>query len=505
MSSTTCSTVPEGEVAFEPSDCDDVWCRTTVDGRDFHYWSWTRDKDPDPSIHDGLGEYSYMASLTFGTSQQNERGRRSWFVFGLRTESVPMGSATYIGRFRARSFQTSNPAWSLRQDHYGTMRLVANFDMGQLEGHINRVRGSSGGGSTDDWPTSSFRLSNGRIVNGQFTATLTGGDSDSTTSFDESVRGFKGHILGEFYGPNAEQVGGVVTATRDVEGTENDRVLHGFIGARKDGGRLIGVNDSGALGAVVERDRDANTTALLTDSATRILVVSTEDGFTITAGDVHVEFKESDLGANPSDANEYYIREGDSSFAIDESFTRSFTGPRRYEHMDINIWDSREYPSGSNRWTEADYGYLVYGNRTTDMPTSGTAAYAGQARALEFPSDAAVSTSNARVTRHIGDLDLTADFATSRVTGNIANLRSRRGDVSAYTPAQGELSFSATVNGNGFSATDLAGSGALAGYSNGAVQGAFYGPDAAEVGGVLQGPDATGARLLVGSFAGKKR
>ena len=59
----------------------------------------------------------------------------------------------------------------------------------------------------------------------------TGVDSVPTTPLDESVRDFVGHVLGEFYGPNAEEVGGVVTATRT--GTADDRLLQGHIAGRR--------------------------------------------------------------------------------------------------------------------------------------------------------------------------------------------------------------------------------------------------------------------------------
>ena len=55
---------------------------------------------------------------------------------------------------------------------------------------------------------SSFKITDGRIVNGQFTATLTGMDSNPNAPLDRSVRGYLGAILGEFYGPGAEEVGG---------------------------------------------------------------------------------------------------------------------------------------------------------------------------------------------------------------------------------------------------------------------------------------------------------
>ena len=291
----------EEEITLDTGDCGSSGCEFLVNGRRTFFWSWTRDDD-DPSIEDGLGEFQYMASLGFAHYSPMDLQARTWFVFGVRTEDLPMGTATHHGRFFSWSFETANSAWSRRQYVSGTMRLVANFDMRALEGRIIRIRGRQPEESTSysTWPTSSFAITEGRIVNGQFTATLTGLDSDPTTPFDESVRGFMGHILGEFYGPNAEEVGGVVTATRDVAGTADDRVLHGFIGGRKTD-RLTGVTDLEALWTAVDLDYQAGSATVLT-AVERPTVESTADGYTITYivdGQTQtLELRESDFGSN---------------------------------------------------------------------------------------------------------------------------------------------------------------------------------------------------------------
>ena len=68
---------------------------------------------------------------------------------------------------------------------------------------------------------------------GQFTANLTGVDSNA--ELPRKMRpssGYEGGVLGEFYGPAAEEVGGVFNASRD------DRVMQGVI-ARKAGRREL--------------------------------------------------------------------------------------------------------------------------------------------------------------------------------------------------------------------------------------------------------------------------
>ncbi len=149
------------------------------------------------------------------------QGYRSTYLFGINPERLPTESATYSGRFRADAYKMTSAQNSERVRYQGRLHLSANFDMSKLEGRIHSIRGSQPGQSSVNdrvlWPTSYFTISDGRIVNGQFTAVLTGHDSNQDAEFNESVRGYMGHILGEFFGPNAEEVGAVINASRDVD------------------------------------------------------------------------------------------------------------------------------------------------------------------------------------------------------------------------------------------------------------------------------------------------
>ena len=195
-----------------------------VDGTRFIFWSWTA------TLNDPF--FDYMDSGTLSPNLDNANPRM-WFVFGVETETLPVtGSATYLGRFQARAYKTGDPSRDQRQSITGAMRLVANFDMSRLEGRIDAIRNRDSSGRRVDWPTSSFKITNVQIQGGQFTATLIGRDSDPNASFDQSVRGFSGAVLGEFYGPNADEVGGVVAAERDGNGDAHDRVLYGYFGGK---------------------------------------------------------------------------------------------------------------------------------------------------------------------------------------------------------------------------------------------------------------------------------
>ena len=188
--------------------------------------------------------------------------------------------------------------------------------------------------------------------------------------------------------------------------------------------------------------------------------------------------------------------------------TRAFTSRRsfvnfRAEHFDVMSWELDDRDA-SGDLTSSNFGRIIYGDRTKDMPTTGTASYDGQGFVMEWPTDQAALTSDSSVNFYRTNLDLSADFGNSAVTGNLTLREARPGD-GAYAPASGGLSFNATVSGNGLSATDLSGSGALADYSGGRVDGAFYGPGATEVGGVFDATHGTQNKVITGYFAGQEQ
>ena len=502
-------TIPNNAV-----DCTNS-CSARVNGRTFSFWNYTANDDDTASFADGLGEFEYLASHGVSYQPEEDLAGWSWFVFGVSNEDLPMGAATYHGTLSTNTWVTDDPSSDLRQRISGTMRIVANFDMRALEGRVYRIHGTEPGDRARTvWPTSSFTLTDGRIVNGQFTATLTGVDSDPNAPLDESVGGFMGHVLGEFYGPIAEEVGGVVSATRDLPGTTDDRVLYGFIGGGKTD-RLTGVNDTEALSSGVDRDFETDLTALT--AIEKPTVEATADGYMITYtldGQAQsIELGESDFGSNPTNSGRAtrYDKEKDGVDYILWDVTGAFEGRRSFmdrfrpEHFDVfGLVSVRRDASDDPLLVRR--AYILYGNRTADMPTTGTASYAGRLRGYEWPTDRAVPSSDPSHKFYRGDLDLSANFESSAVTGSVTLLESRPNSPGgAYAPVSGGLSFNATISGNGLSATDLSGSGDLAGYSGGRVDGAFYGPGAAEVAGVFDATDGAGNKALVGYFGGQKQ
>ena len=115
---------------------------------------------------------------------------------------------------------------------YGDLSITANFDASTLDGMISgiHVRGQNETNRSPLSATAEFEIGNGQIAGGQFTATLTGVDSNAAVPLQDTVRGYQGNVLGEFYGPEAEEIGGVLTAVRD----EDQRVMSGaFVGKKQ--------------------------------------------------------------------------------------------------------------------------------------------------------------------------------------------------------------------------------------------------------------------------------
>ena len=155
-------------------------------GVEYLLWSYGGFSEDDLTAE--LPGYQYLASLG-GTAGSGQAGfDRFYFVFGARSPAsfTARGSASFDGRFRADTFDADDPGLDRRQRLSGHMRIVANFDLGKLEGNVRSIRGTEPGalyGTRTLWPTSSFRIADGKFNEaGQFTATLTGHDSAETPS-----------------------------------------------------------------------------------------------------------------------------------------------------------------------------------------------------------------------------------------------------------------------------------------------------------------------------------
>ena len=151
-------------------------------------------------------------------------------TFGARPESLhDSGAATYSGEIggKIQDTETGNNRAFLK----GDLSLSVDFGQESISGEVDEIefqdrtvdRANRQYALIPD--TNRFQITGGEIADGQFTAALTGEDSDSSRDLRTSVGGFQGDVLGEFYGPNAEEAGGILSAVR----TEDGSLLVGFI------------------------------------------------------------------------------------------------------------------------------------------------------------------------------------------------------------------------------------------------------------------------------------
>jgi hypothetical protein len=154
-------------------------------------------------------------------------------------------------------------------------------------------------------------------------------------------------------------------------------------------------------------------------------------------------------------------------------------------------------------------GAPVFGGYETpaaNMPTTGTATYAG-----DMEGNVSFLSGNARVLGEVeGKAAISANFATNSLTGSVTGT-----EIYAELPggndrsgAWNDFTVTATLSGNGFAgATAVSnapgGAGTLNAGAAGTVSGTFFGPNANEIGAIWTLSD--GATTAVGTIVGMKQ
>ena len=478
-------------VHFEDGDFDemDETYIKVVDG--VEYWLW----------FNWDGEFNYFATVVTGFPTGDGAYERLNTSAGVRTAAatLPSGTAIYYGRMRADSWLKDDPNSSPdRQRIQGDLRLTVDFSDSTLEGRISRIRvRKQDESSYSNLPDATyFAIDDGQIVDGQFTANLTGVDSNVNAPKDETVRGYEGGVLGEFYGPAAEEVGGVFNASRD------DRVMIGLLGgAQLDPDRLAGSTRT-AVSVGVDRDFSASTSQL-TDAASVTAVESDgADGFYVTymvdgaAQRIHLPVSVYDPG------DRIFETEGPPAYGIWEQ-ANSYRKSAEFDHFSVNgwyVWNYETAPDGGQTTLGLWRGHMVYGEPTAVLPAS-TAEYAGR---VYLNGWSRTNPSNSEREQLQGRLALTADFDNRTIGGLLDDWSYRDFDGnSGYEDIDNAeiVIQNGTIANNELSA-ELVGRHDAADFT-GNMTGQFFGPSAAEVGGVIDG-EATDT-VYEGWFGGKKQ
>ena len=143
---------------------------------------------------------------------------RGFMTYGARTlpENLPSGSATYEGQLRAEVWGADDSRWGTQTWMRGTLHLEANFDDGEMTGRIDALRTQPPGANAyQPLPEGNVMdIASAPIGEARFVAEWAGNDPSDNATRHETIGGFTGTMIGEFYGPGADEVGGVLSGRR---------------------------------------------------------------------------------------------------------------------------------------------------------------------------------------------------------------------------------------------------------------------------------------------------
>ena len=158
-------------------------------------------------------------------------------TYGVRTPPEPLsalGSASYGGNIHGKIWDTGDPNRQTGSELLeGSLSFIADLDEGDITGRVTGFRRGDGDTRRANWETladTNVIEIVGSIVDGHFTADWEGHDSGGVPA-EGSLGGFTGTMLGEFYGPAGEEVGGVLRGHRDATATTPEQIFNGFFSA----------------------------------------------------------------------------------------------------------------------------------------------------------------------------------------------------------------------------------------------------------------------------------
>ena len=210
----------------------------------------------DDGSHDDVTPDDVEHTYTFGNDGRDGEYRDSFFAgtsglhcddcysgtylsTGLETHPDvlrTLGSADYEGTFWANLYPEDRAHSRNWRQIQGDLDLRADFSGGRISGQVDAIemRDSEVENPDRDWAdlpdSNGIAILDGTIDGSRFQASWEGRDSDAASDSDRSLRGFAGGIAGAFYGPAAEELGGLVDGGRDAVGTSPAWHVMGFIG-----------------------------------------------------------------------------------------------------------------------------------------------------------------------------------------------------------------------------------------------------------------------------------
>ena len=440
---------------------------------------------------------------------------RLMFSFGARTPAggMPEGTAAYYGGLSVDAWNAEDRSQDKRHEYDGDLMLVADFANSSISGVVDELEHEISDRESELSDDNRLDITNGRIVDGRFVADWTGQGPEGGPSM--TVRGLEGQLLGEFYGPEAEEVAGVVNGHRAATSSDPAQVAYGrFSGS----GRVIDVSGPAfrAHGAQVTRHLDWRdlkqriTSDPAVSGSARVTSIEqvSGGGYQVTYmidGRVQViEFDAPDPDPDNRSAPDETANGRDFGLGL-------FRDPFIQDHVDI-VW-TRVHCDGSDCESSMSV-WSAIGDETAPerLQALGTANYTGDMWAELYPN----SPDGKRWRNFFGDMALKADFAEGAISGIVNGLEMQpsereSGSDDPHRPrvalpdsieiSDGQITdgrFTASWAGQDADAAadpDMS----VRGFS-GDMAGAFYGPDGEEVAGVVGG-DGNGWQVM-GGFAG---
>ena len=185
---------------------------------------------------DGSSQFDYLDLLGWNLLD-SIGGLTGFSTFGARTtpDNLPTGNATYEGYMYAQRWESNNPDFSRGGGRYltGNLTLEADLSDMMLSGQVDDIYipdWSSASGQNEPLERSSIAIQSTGINEAEFIAPWIG-NGPMDAGHDKTLLGFRGTMIGEFYGPAAEEVGGVLAGRRDGMDGAPDQFLTGGFGA----------------------------------------------------------------------------------------------------------------------------------------------------------------------------------------------------------------------------------------------------------------------------------
>ena len=206
-------------------------------------WSWTDSFEVDadgPAATDrttGSSLYDYFDINGWQAGGALIGNFRGFMTYGAvtRAENLPSGSATYEGRLDAEIWRADSWEWGSRSSLRGAIHLQADFAAGEIGGKIDALhiqhrvadafQALPEGNAID---IASVPIDEARI-----TAQWIGNDGNANAPPHETIGGFAGTLIGDFYGPRADEAGGVLSGRRAATTTNPEQFLMGAFGASR--------------------------------------------------------------------------------------------------------------------------------------------------------------------------------------------------------------------------------------------------------------------------------